>query len=222
MRFTQELVSSYEVTKTLANLCSDVVEVLPVRGAGVMLEDDHEVLRFVVASDQMVREIEALQIELDEGPCLRAYRTGEQVIAADLDGDERFPRFGPAAMERGLRAVFSFPMRLRDEHVGALNLYSDTPSEFHTDDVTAGQVLADIATTYIINARQSEQNARLNQQLQHALDSRIVIEQAKGKLSEQRRIEIDAAFELLRRHARSHGTRLHTVAEQVVAGSLRL
>jgi len=212
------LVSHYRVDETLQRLCDATMEVLPVSGAGVMLEDEQGALRFVVASDEQIREIERLQIELGEGPCLHAYASGEQVLVRDLAAEERFPRFGPKALGAGLRGVFSFPMQHADDRVGALNLYSAEPLAFTAEDRVAGQVLADLATATILNARELEQSHQLASQLQRALDTRVVIEQAKGVLAERHGISVGAAFERLRRAARNSQRRVHDVARDVVAG----
>jgi GAF domain-containing protein len=222
LQFTANLVTHYEVADILDQLCDRAVEILPVSGAGVMLEDRQGHLRFVSASDETVRSIESLQIELNEGPCLHAYRTGEQVVVTDLEHSDRFPRFTPLALQKGLRAVYSFPMKVGDEHIGAVNLYREEPGRFDDDDAAAGQVLADVATTYIMNARLIERSTQLNEQLQHALNSRVVIEQAKGKLSEQLGVDPPEAFARMRGYARNRGLKLLSVAEEIVSGSLRL
>ena len=217
------LVGDYDIAEMLHDLCDRAAEVLPVAAAGVMLEGDDGHLRFVAASNDVVRSIESLQIELGQGPCLRAYRTGEQIVVSDLTVDvELFPTFAERALQAGMRAVYSFPMRLGDERIGALNLYAAEPMRFSEDDRMAGQVLADIATTAIMNVRSLEESNRLVDQLQHALDSRVVVEQAKGKLSAQLGISVAEAFEVLRRHARSREARMHTVAAEVLDGTLRL
>lgn len=222
MDFSRRLVGEYEVADILFLLCDRIGEVLPVSGAGVMLSDAQGDLRFVAASDETVREIEALQMELGEGPCLSAFQTGDRVVVTDLALDDTFPRFGPRAIKQGLRAVYSFPMRLRDRAIGALNLYRPDAGSFMKADAAVGQTLADIATASILNARTAEESQRLTQQLQRALDSRIVIEQAKGKLSEQWEVDVSEAFTRMRRYARGRGLKLHEVAQQVVAGELRL
>ena len=216
----QTLVSSYRVDETLQRLCDRVVEVLPVTGAGVMLDDEAGDLRFVAASDDTVRQIEGLQIELGEGPCLHAYQTGESVIVADLEDGEWFPRFAPKAIAAGLRAVYSFPMRHEQDRIGALNLYRAEPGMFADEDRVAGQTLADVATATILNGRQLAQSERITGQLQRALESRVVIEQAKGRLAERHGIAVSEAFELLRRHARRNSRKLHDVARDVVHGTL--
>ncbi len=210
------------VERTLTLLCDRVDEVLPVRGTGVMLADELGVLHFVEASDERLSAIEALQIELGEGPCVRAYMTGEAVLIPDLAEDTLFADFSPRALESGLRSVFSFPMRIADTAVGALNLYADGPQPFDAEDAVIGQALADIAAAFVLNLRTSEQASLLNHQLQVALDSRVIIEQAKGRLSEQLGVDVDKAFERLRRFARSRSEKLRDVAARIVAGELRL
>jgi len=222
IEFSRRPVGDYDVMDILDVLCHRVEEVLPVDGAGVMLRGADGHLRFVAASDDIVQNIEALQIELGEGPCLQAYEMNDQIVVTDLVASRRFPRFGPRAIENGMRAVYSFPMRFEERRVGALNLYRGQPGPFAIADRIAGQVLADIATTAILNAQSGEESSRLVEQLQHALDSRVIIEQAKGKLSEQLGVDVSTAFDHLRRYARRRGLKLHDVAGQVVSGHLRL
>ncbi len=221
IEFARTLLTDYQLPDVLYRFCDQVVEVLPISGAGVMLNDQAGDLRFIAASDETVREIESLQIELGEGPCLAAYVSGEQIITPDLGKDPRFPDFGPRAQKAGLNAVHSFPMRAAGERVGAINIYSAERGIFSAADQAAGQILADVATTYILNARAFEQSNRLAVQLQHALDTRVVIEQAKGRIAEKLGIDMGAAFDLLRRRARGQGRKLHEVATDVVAGRLR-
>ena len=220
--FAQALVADYPIQEMLDRLCHDIVAVLGVDGAGIMLEDEAGDLRFLAASDEIVRSIESLQIELGEGPCLRAYTTAQLCLVADLSTDGQFPRFTPRAMDAGLASVHSFPLNADGVCVGALDVYSATTRPLGAEGVEAGQLLADVATTYIMNSRTLSQSHRLAGQLQHALDSRVVIEQAKGKLSEQQQISVLEAFEILRRYARSRGRKLHDVAVEVVGGKLKL
>lgn len=220
--FARTMVNEYAIDEMLDKLCKEINAVLEVDGAGVMLEDEHGALRFVAASDDLIRSIEALQIELGEGPCLRAYQTGEQVFVDDLAADAQFLRFSVRALAAGMAAVHSFPLVADAEVVGALNVYATSPSSLDEPGSETGQLLADIATTYILNARTLAESHKLAGQLQRALDSRVVIEQAKGKLSEQLDVPVTEAFEVMRRHARNHGAKLHDVAVEVVTGRLRL
>lgn len=222
--FARNLVGDYDIDVMLDSLCHEVSAIIPVTAAGVMVADDAGDLRFVAASDDLVREIESLQLEFGEGPCLHAYVTGEQVVEEDLEVGSRFPKFAPRAVKAGLRGVYSFPMRLHDgdERVGALNLYTAGPGQFSDEARATGQVLADVATSYILNARAFERSVRLTGQLQHALETRVVVEQAKGKLSEQLCIGTPDAFERMRQHARRNRRKLHDVARDVLDGRLRL
>jgi GAF domain-containing protein len=215
-------VSDYPVDEMLDRVCRDVVDLLEVSGASVMLEDEGGDLRFLAASNDTIRQIETLQIELGEGPCLAAYRTGQVVAVPDLNTDRQFRRFSPRAQDTGMRAVHSFPLVAATECIGALNLYTETPEPGGPDDHEIGLLLADICTTYILNSKSLSDSYKLAGQLQRALDSRVVIEQANGMLAQQLRLDVGEAFEILRRHARSNGRKLHEVAAEVVAGSLKL
>jgi GAF domain-containing protein len=222
--FARNLVTDYRIDDMLDMLCREVVEIMPVTGAGVMLTDEPGDLRFVSASNDLIQEIESLQIELGEGPCLHAYETGEQVVEDDLASGSLFPTFGARAVKAGIRGVYSFPMRVEnvDQHVGALNFYTAGPGDFDEDDRAAGQTLADVATTYIVNARAFERSMQLTGQLQHALDTRVVVEQAKGMLAAHHDVTIPEAFERLRAHARRNRLKLHDVARDLIEGRLRL
>ena len=220
--FARTLVTDYSIEEMLDSLCREIVAILACEGAGVMLEDESGDLRFVAASDETVRAIEALQIELREGPCLLAYRTGDVILADDLEADAQFPAFAKRAREAGMAAVQSFPLRADDQCVGALNMYATHTSPFSEADIETAKLLADVCTTYILNARTLADSYKLAGQLQKALDSRVVIEQAKGKLAEQLGVSVGDAFGLLRKYARNNGLKLHDVAAAVVGGELKL
>lgn len=219
-RFAGTLVGEYELDDVLGELGEDVATVLGAAGAGVMLSDAEGQLHFVSTSDPVLDRLEKLQIDWDEGPCLLAYRTSSPVIAADLAVDERFPSFGPAAVEEGMRAVWSFPMHLNGTTIGALNLYAEKPTDLGEEALSLGRTFADVATIYVVHARDVAEHEELTAGLQKALDTRIVIEQAKGYLAAQRRIEPRAAFEVMRRYARSHSVKVRFVAEALVNGEI--
>lgn len=222
-RFADTLVQHYDLEEVLGRLGEDVVQVLGVAGAGAMLEDGDGSLRFFSTSDPVLKELEALQLEYDEGPCLLAFRTGSQVIAADLAADTRFERFARRALQAGMRAVYSFPMRLDDTVFGALNLYDTQPGREAMPTLqwlAAGQTLADVATAYLANARDIEQKDTLSAQLTEALDRRVLIEQAKGFVMARRGVDADEAFELVRRYARAHRMQVRAIARAIVHGDL--
>ena len=218
--FAQTLVRTYRLDDVLPRLCADVTGLLAVDGAGVMLEDRHGDLRFIAASNDDIGGIEQLQVETGEGPCVTAHRTGTAVLIDDLETTAQMPDFTPRALAAGIRAVYSFPMRIDDVNVGALNLYRAAAGSLDEDAVTAAQLLADLATTYLLSVDAVDRTTRLASQLQQALDSRIVIEQAKGKLSAIWQVDVTTAFERLRRHARDSQRLLHDLAADVVDGRL--
>jgi diguanylate cyclase (GGDEF)-like protein len=151
--FARTLVTDFPIQAILDHLTSRILEVLPVTGAGVMIMGSDTEMHFASASDKVLLQIEGLQIELGEGPCLEAFRTGQRVLIADLAADQRFPRFGPRAVEAGMAAVFSFPMRIEGTQIGAADLYRDKPGALSPEDAAASQVLADVAAAYIMNSR---------------------------------------------------------------------
>lgn len=220
LRFAKTLVHQYDLDDVLTDLARDLREVLDVAGAGVMLTDDNSDLRFVSSSDETLQRLEDLQIELGEGPCLRAYRTGRRVLATDLRDDARFPNFGPRAVETSMLAVYSYPLQYERQVFGALNLYRREPGNLDERQQELGGAFADIATLYLMHGSDDERREEVNRQLQGALDSRIIIEQAKGFVASACDIAPTEAFERLRRHARGNGRRLREVAADVVARRL--
>lgn len=223
--FARNLVSNYDTAVLLDTLCREAVVILGVSGVGVMLEDHRGDLRFVAASDDTVRTIESLQIEMGEGPCLAAYESGKPVVEHDIGEVTQFARFAPRALAAGLRGVYSFPMRVAadEDQIGALNLYTAGPGSGFDDEAQGtAQILADVATTYIMNARALARSQELTGQLQNALSSRVIIEQAKGMLAAQHATTIPEAFERMRRYARSQRLKIHDVAAMIVDDRLRL
>lgn len=219
-RFAGTLVQEYDLDEVLGQLGSDVAEILGAAGAGAMVADDGGDLHFVATSDERLDRLEQLQIDLGEGPCLLAYQTGQPVVAADLRVDGRFPRFGPLALEVGMRAVHSFPMALDGTTVGALNLYTEEVSDLGPEEQRAGQSFADVATIYLLHARDRAEHEKLTAGLQKALDSRVVVEQAKGYLARHLDVSVEEAFELLRGYARPRSIKVAIVARGIMAGDL--
>jgi ANTAR domain/GAF domain len=212
------LVDDFDVIDFLHTLAERCVLLLDVDAAGLMLADQHGALHATAASSENVRLLELFELQIDAGPCLDAFRTGAAVVNADLRANhERWPRFAEAAEANGFVAVHALPLRLRDTVIGALNLFSAGP--LSDADTRAGQALADVATIGILAQRNIHQAELLTIQLQTALHSRVTIEQAKGMLAERLRISVDDAFNLLRRHARSHNLRLSDLARDVAQGS---
>jgi transcriptional regulator with GAF, ATPase, and Fis domain len=212
------LVDDFDVIDLLLTLAGRCVRLLDVDAAGIMLIDQRGHLHAAAASTENARLVELFELQSDAGPCVDCCRTGTPVVNADLEANhERWPRFAEAARESGFVAVHALPLRLRQTVIGALNLFSAGSRVLTEDDVRAGQALADVATIGILAQRGLHQAELLAEQLQSALNSRIVIEQAKGAVSARVGVPPDEAFELMRHHARSSNLRLVDVAQAVLA-----
>jgi hypothetical protein len=214
------LVDDFDVIEFLHTLAERCVQLLDVDAAGLMLADQHGQLHATAASTESAHLLELFELQADAGPCMDAFRTGTQVVNADLRASqERWPRFAEAAQATGFVSVHALPLRLRASIIGALNLFVAHPGALSDTDIRTGQALADVATIGILAQRSVQQAELLSTQLQNALNSRVTIEQAKGVLAERRRITVDAAFALLRAYARNHNLHLSDLARQVADGS---
>ncbi|MGH7752521.1 MAG: ANTAR domain-containing protein, partial [Gemmatimonadales bacterium] len=199
------LVDDFDLVEFLSLLSERCVELFETEAAGVMLAGAG-VLQLMASSSERMRLIELFELQRDEGPCPDRYRCGEAVGEADLEKTrQRWPTFSAEALRAGFLAVHAVPMRLRGEVIGALNLFRNDVGALPEADLRAAQALADVATLSILHHRLQGDSKMVTDQLQHALNSRIVIEQAKGVLAERRRIDMQQAFELLRTTARSRG-----------------
>ncbi len=211
------LVTDYDVADVLHRLVEHSVRLLDVAEAGLLLTDQRGGLHVMASTNERTKLLELFQLQADEGPCLECYRSGAAVAVRDLAAEaERWPTFVPVALEQGFLAVHAFPMRLRETTIGALNLFSTGAGELAADDQHVAQALADIATIGLLQERAIRHNDALVSQLEGALTSRVVIEQAKGVLAEQAGLDMDGAFRVLRAHARDTNRRLAEVARDVV------
>lgn len=215
------LVDDFDVVDVLSLLSDRCVHALDVTAAGVMLAAPSGALEVIASSSEAMRTLELFQLQSDEGPCLDAYRTGEQVVNLDLAAvGSRWPRFSAHATAEGFHSAHSFPMRLRRRALGALNLLRADPGSLGEADIAAAQALADIATIAIIQHQLVLDAQTLNSQLSVALNSRIVIEQAKGKIAQATNTDMDQAFRQLRNHARNHNLRLADLASRIADGAI--
>jgi transcriptional regulator with GAF, ATPase, and Fis domain len=215
------LVADYDVIDFLDMLARRAVDLLGVTACGLLLVDHHQVLNLIAASSEQTRLLELFQLQNSEGPCLDCYHTGMPVHSPDLaEVEERWPLFAPAAIDTGYAAVQALPMRLRDATIGAMNLFSATPGALDSEAVALGQALADVATIGILHERAVRQHEVVAGQLQAALNSRILIEQAKGVMAERLSISVDDAFSALRGYARAGNHKLRDIASAVIDGSL--
>jgi hypothetical protein len=211
------MVDDFDVIDFLHMLTDRSARLLSVSAAGVVLADPRGQLRVAAASSDEAGLIELFQIQNDQGPCLDCFRTGQPVTAAGLDGPgQRWPRFAAAATRAGFGAVNALPMRLRDQVIGALNLFSAGTAPLGPSELRIGQALADVATIGLLQERNVRRAETLAEQLQAALNSRVVIEQAKGRLAERTSLDMNQAFALLRDHARNTNQRLTDVARHVI------
>jgi transcriptional regulator with GAF, ATPase, and Fis domain len=219
VELTDTMVADFDVIDFLHVLTDRSAQLLDVSAAGLLLADQRGELRVVAASSEAARLLEQLQVQLGQGPCLDCFRSGRAVTATDLGTDGRWPQFAEAAAEAGLGAVQALPMRLREQVIGALNLFRAAPGDFDPVNVRVGQALADVATIGLLHERTMRRRDTLNEQLQAALNSRVVIEQAKGKLAERLGLDMDQAFNVLRDHARSRNIRLSDLARAFIDGT---
>jgi transcriptional regulator with GAF, ATPase, and Fis domain len=220
VELTDTMVAGFDVIDFLHVLTDRSVQLLDVSAAGLLLADPRGELRVVAASSEAARLLELFQIQNDQGPCLDCFRSGQPVHAVDLaTAAARWPRFAPAAVQAGFTAVQALPMRLREQVIGALNLFRRSPGAFAAADVRIGQALADVATISLLHERSMRHSDTLNEQLQTALNSRVVIEQAKGKLAERLGLDTDHAFSLLRDFARTRNLRLSELARAFIDGT---
>lgn len=213
------LVDDFDVLEFLSMLVERCVELLDVTAAGVVLSDQRGGLRLAAASSEQARLVELFAIQADDGPCIECVRAERPVSSADLTTeDARWPRFAPAARAAGFHATHAVPMRLRRTVVGAVNLLNTGAGAVDEASVALGQALADVATIGMLQQRAIHDSTILAEQLHTALNSRVVIEQAKGVLSAHGGIDMNHAFNALRGYARAHGQGLSDLARTVAEG----
>jgi GAF domain-containing protein len=215
------LVDDFDVVELLTLLTDRCVEVLDVAAAGLMLVSLGGDLRVAASSSEAMRVLELFEQQSDEGPCPDCYRSGKPIINQNLAAvDGRWPRFAPRALAAGFRSVHALPMRLRGQTIGALNLFRVDEGKLEDADVAVAQAFADVATIGILQHRAAAEAHVLNEQLHHALKTRIIVEQAKGVVAERTGVDMDQSFSLLRVYARNHNLRLLDVAQSVIDGTL--
>jgi GAF domain-containing protein len=220
VQLTDTLVTDYEVIEAMQILV-DTCAALFDGEAGLFLRNSAGEVEHLVASSDDVEAMELIQALRRQGPCVEAAQTGQDVVVTDLrDRAEEWPLLAAAARQFGVRSVAAIPLRLRGETIGSLNLMGSEPVEPSREDLAAARALADAATIGILHARVVADAEATRAQLEHALESRVVIEQAKGMIAERAGIPVGEAFQRLRAHARSHNRRLSDLAADVVSGYL--
>jgi GAF domain-containing protein len=215
------LVDDFDVVELFSLLTDRCVDVLGVSAAGLMLVAPEGDLRVAASSSEAMRLLELFEVQAKEGPCLDCFRSGEPVVNQDLSGrNDRWPRFAPKALEAGFRTAHALPMRLRQVVIGALNLFGTEPPPMADGDLLAAKALTDVATIAILQQRAAVDAQVLSEQLNLALNSRVLIEQAKGMLAERAGLDMDRSFAALREYARRHNRLLVEVARDFITGTL--
>ena len=214
------LVADFDLVEFLQTLTERCLELVEADAAGLLLSDQRGGLQLITATDEPSRVLELFQLQRDQGPCLEAFATGRSLVNIHLAEERhRWPDFVDAALDLGFVLSHALPMRLRGEVIGAMNLFCTSPGELTEDHLAVAQGLADLATIGLLHERTLHDSVALSEQLQTALDSRVLVEQAKGVLSARSGTTVGAAFTAMRDHARRTGRTLGAVARGVVDGS---
>ena len=217
------LVDDYDVVDLLQMLVDTCAELFDATAAAILLADEHGELDVVASTSEASRLVELMQLSADAGPCIEAFETGRMVSVADIrEAPERWVRFRESSIASGFAAVDAIPMRLRTTVIGTLNLLRASPGGLDPHDEVAARAFADVATIGILHERSLRESTVLSEQLQGALNSRVVIEQAKGVVAHTKGISIDTAFQLMRDFARSHRLGISKVASRIVDRTLDL
>ncbi|MCR2763138.1 GAF and ANTAR domain-containing protein [Microbacterium sp. zg.B48] len=222
-RLADTLVDDYDVVELLQVLVDTCRDVLEMTAAGILLAGPQGELDLVASTSETRSFAEMMQLGSDDGPCLECYRTGRHVAVPDLAASSpAWVQFRASARRQGFRALDSLPLRLRDTSVGTLSLLRSSAGDAPAEDIVAAQAFADVATIGILHERAIRESSILSEQLQAALNSRVVIEQAKGVVAHTRGVPIDEAFTFMRQYARAHQLRLGLVAAQIVERRIEL
>jgi len=216
VRLADTLADEFDIVEFLQNLSADSVEIIGAEAASVMLADARGGLRLVASSEERMRVLELFEIQSAQGPCLDAFGSGQAVQASGAESHARWPVFAQQASEAGFHALCAVPMRTHADTIGALNLYRCSDQLFSEAELEIARAMAQVATIALVQERAIRERGMLAEQLQAALHSRIVIEQAKGMLAEHLSTTVDKAFQLLNNYARDHNRRLTEVARDLV------
>ena len=216
VRLADTLASDFDIVDFLQGLSADSVEILRAEAAGVMLADPRGGLRLIASSDERMRLLELFELQGAQGPCLDAFASGRAVQASVADSRARWPVFAPRACGAGFQVMCAVPLRVRTHVIGALNLFRGSDEPFTDTEIEIAEAMAKMAAIGLIQDRAVRERNLLTEQLQAALNSRVVIEQAKGMLAEYLKMSVDDAFRLLRSYTRDHNRKLSDVARDVV------
>ena len=216
------LIDDFDLIDFLQQLSVRCMELIDVAAVGILLADPHDVLQTIAASDEHTRLLELFATQHDQGPCVDCFKTGTARTNIDLTDPRiasRWPQFAPRAAATGFVAANALPLRLRGRVIGVMGLFRTRPDPLSTEDIILAQALADIATIALLQQRTAAHSEIERVQLQHALTSRIVLEQAKGILAERWQVTVDSAFARFRSYARAHHRQLAELAREIAEGT---
>jgi GAF domain-containing protein len=217
VKLADTLVTDFDVVDLLHWLVEECTDILDTQAGGLMLVDSAGSLQLVASTSEEAELVEVFQLAAGDGPCLECFRTGSPVTVGDIQAEgARWPAFKVEALRLGFRSVHATPLRLRGQTIGTMNLFSHHVGALNPQDIAVAQALADVATIGILQERSIRSANLLSEQLQHALDSRILIEQAKGVIAASTDLNMSEAFAALRAYARSRNRTLRDVAEDVI------
>lgn len=221
LHLADTLVDDFDVVEFMHRLSVDSVDILGAEAAGVMLDDGRGGLRLIASSEERMRLIELFELQASQGPCLDAFRSGAPQQADEAEGHRRWPGFANVAGDVGFRLMCAVPLQLRGRVIGALNLFRESDQAFTETELVLAQAMAEVAAIGLLQQRALTDGRMLAEQLQTALQSRVVIEQAKGMISEYLGVSVDEAFDVLRNRARNHNLKLTQLARDVTTKSVR-
>ncbi|WP_299168500.1 GAF and ANTAR domain-containing protein [uncultured Arthrobacter sp.] len=217
VKLTDTLVADYDVLDLLHTLVEESVNLLDAAHAGLLLADPEGNLQVLASTSEQSQLVEILQLEAGEGPCVECYHTGSVITVDDISGlGDRWPEFQRSALSMGFKSVHAVPLRVHAKVIGAMGLLGTSTGALSEEDAAIAQAMADVATISLLQERAVRESTVINEQLQRALASRVLIEQAKGVIAQTKNVDMSEAFSLLRTHARSTHQNLHDVAERVV------
>lgn len=216
MKVSDTLIADFDIVDLLHTLVEECVGLVETDAGGLMLADPLGELQLVASSSEQADFVEVMQLTAGDGPCVDCFMTGTAVAVADIDkSGEQWPAFRTAALGQGFRSLYATPLRLRGKIIGTINLFSTSVGELNSRDAAVVQALADVATISIMQERLVRESNIVAEQLQRALDSRVLIEQAKGVISQLGSMDMEDAFQALRSYARRNNLSLRLVAEAV-------
>ena len=223
VRITDTLVADYDVLDLLHALVEVSIDLLDAAAAGLLLADPQGELQVLASTSERSQLVEILQLRAGAGPCVECYQTGTAIEVEDIRSlNGKWPGFQKAALSQGFRSVHAVPMRVHGKIIGAMGLFGEHPGALTREDSAIGQALADVATISILQERTSRESALVNEQLQRALNSRVLIEQAKGVIAQTAAVDMEEGFRRLRDHARTNNQSLHDTAQHIINRTITL